>query len=151
MSTGAHRRQRGRQEAYLLYVSPQPIILRESTFCVKFDNCSQSVKRKQDGTKMLVMPTTPRERTSRFLRPVPPPRPDEIMPSKRGRYARKRVVQAENFRKYMYLRRQLKPWSDAFRVKHGRTPSLVDVHQANIPGLMDRFVEYLEALDQLRC
>lgn len=89
-------------------------------------------------------------RQSRFLKPVPPPRPEEILPRKRGRNGLKRVHQAEHFRQYIYLRRQLKPWSDAFRKKHGRTPSLVDVHQSNVPGLLDRFVEYLEALDRLR-
>lgn len=72
------------------------------------------------------------------------------MPRRRGRNGLKRVRQAEHFRQYMYLRRQLKPWSDAFREEHGRTPSLVDVHEANIPGLLDRFVEYLEALNELR-
>ncbi len=86
----------------------------------------------------------------RFTTPVPPPRPDEVLPPSRGRNARKRVIQAEHFRQYIYLRRQLKPWSDSFRAKYGRTPSLVDVHQAGVPGLLDRFVEYLEALDRLR-
>lgn len=50
----------------------------------------------------------------------------------------------------MYLRRLLKPWSDSFRARNGRTPSLVDVHDAQVPGLFDRFVEYLDALDGLR-
>lgn len=72
------------------------------------------------------------------------------MPTRRGRDSRRRVRDAEHFRRYIYLRRQLKPWSDAFRAQHGRTPSLIDVHASDIPGLLDRFVEYLEALEGLR-
>lgn len=87
---------------------------------------------------------------SRFAQPVPAPKPHEIMQPKRGRNSRRRIIEAEQFRKYIYLRRQLKPWSDDFRAKHGRTPSLIDVHASDIPGLMDRFVEYLEALELLR-
>lgn len=108
-------------------------------------------------TSTCTLATPPTKRKSkktrghgRFTSPVPPPRPDEILPPRRGRNARQSVIQAEHFRKYIYLRRQLKPWSDSFRTKYGRTPSLLDVHQANVPGLLDRFVEYLEALDRLR-
>jgi hypothetical protein len=60
------------------------------------------------------------------------------------------VRDAEHFRKYIYLRRQLKPWSEEFRALNGRTPSLADVYDAGVPGLLDRFVEYLDALEKLR-
>lgn len=86
----------------------------------------------------------------RFTDPVPKALPHEIMPKKRGRDARRRARDAENFRKYMYLRRLLKPWSDNFRRKYGHTPTLVDVHDAAIPGLLDRFIEYLDAVEALR-
>lgn len=81
---------------------------------------------------------------------MPAPLPHEIVRPSRGRDARRRVRDAEHFRRYMYLRRQLKPWSDAFRERHGRTPSLIDVHAAGVPGLLDRFVEYLDALEGMR-
>lgn len=87
---------------------------------------------------------------SRFAQPVPKPLPHEILPVRRGRNARKHVMQAEYFRQYMFLRRQLKPWSEEFRAIHGRIPNLEDVHEAGVPGLLDRFVEYLEALEKLR-
>lgn len=92
--------------------------------------------------------TSPRQ--SRFSRPVPPPKPHEIPSPRRGRDSRRRIRQAENFHRYIYLRRQLKPWSDSFRSKHGRTPSLLDVYKQDIPGLLERFVEYLDALENLR-
>ncbi|PXF48174.1 hypothetical protein BWQ96_02126 [Gracilariopsis chorda] len=93
-------------------------------------------------------PATP-ARTYRYA-PVPAPKPHEILRPKRGRNSRRRTREAEYFRRYMYLRRQLKPWSDDFRRKHGRTPSLIDVHASDVPGLLDRFVEYLDALESLR-
>lgn len=93
-------------------------------------------------------PTTP-GRTYRYA-PVPDPKPHEILRPKRGRNSRRRTREAEYFRRYMYLRRQLKPWSDEFRRTHGRTPSLIDVHASDVPGLLDRFVEYLDALESLR-
>ncbi|CAN8067929.1 unnamed protein product [Agarophyton chilense] len=91
------------------------------------------------------LPTTsvPAGRVSRFT-PVPPPKPHEILRPRRGRNARRRTKDAESFRRYMYLRRQLKPWSDEFRRKHGRTPGLIDVHASDVPGLLDRFVEFLK-------
>lgn len=98
----------------------------------------------------MVKPSTNEHGESKYLQPVPPRQPEDILVPKRGRNARKRMHQAEHFRHYLYLRRQLKPWSDTFREKYGRTPSLVEVHQASVPGLLDRFVEYLEALDKLR-
>lgn len=94
-------------------------------------------------------PTT-RPGQSRFSRPVPPAKPCELPSPRRGRDSRRRIRQAENFRRYLYLRRQLKPWSDSFRAKHGRTPSLLDVYEQDIPGLLERFVEYLDALENLR-
>lgn len=90
------------------------------------------------------------EYCTRFTQPVPKALPHEVFPVRRGRNARRNVEQAEYFRQYMFLRRQLKPWSEKFRAAHGRTPSLEDVHKADIPGLLDRFIDYLEALDKLR-
>lgn len=87
---------------------------------------------------------------SRYAQPVPKALPHEILPRRRGRDSLKRVEEAEHFRKYMFLRRQLKPWSENFRITHGRTPNLADVHKAGVPGLLDRFIEYLEALEGLR-
>lgn len=86
----------------------------------------------------------------RFLQPVPEAKPHEILRPRRGRDSQKHIRMAEQFRRYLYLRKLLKPWSDRFRSKHNRTPTLVDVHDAEVPGLLDRFVEYLEALDALR-
>lgn len=86
----------------------------------------------------------------RFLQPVPEAKPHEIVRPRRGRDSQKRIRMAEQFRRYLYLRKLLKPWSDLFRSKHNRTPTLVDVHDAEVPGLLDRFIEYLEALDALR-
>jgi hypothetical protein len=85
-----------------------------------------------------------------LTRPVPDALPHEVLPKRRGRNAMRRVREAESFRVYMVLRRQLKPWSDQFRTIHGRTPDLADVHKAGVPGLLDRFVDYLEALQSLR-
>jgi hypothetical protein len=87
---------------------------------------------------------------SRYARPVPAALPHEVLPRRRGRDSLRRAEEAEHFRKYLFLRRQLKPWSDQFRGAHGRTPSLEDVHKAGVPGLLDRFVEYLDALEGLR-
>lgn len=81
---------------------------------------------------------------------MPEAKPHEILSPQRGRNSRRRTREAEHFRKYIYLRKQLKPWSDEFRAKHGRPPSLIDVDQAHIPGLLDRFKEYLDALEGLR-
>lgn len=86
----------------------------------------------------------------RFVDPVPEPLPFEVLKPRRGRDSSRRIREAEHFRQYMYLRRLLKPWSEQFRERFGRTPSLVDVHDAAIPGLLDRFVEYLDAVDGLR-
>lgn len=101
-------------------------------------------------TQMVAAPPPPAPSYTRYTRPVPAAKPHEILPTRRGRNSRRRVKEAEHFRKYMFLRRQLKPWSDDFRAKHGRTPNLVDVHKSEIPGLLDRFVEYLEVLEGLR-
>lgn len=92
----------------------------------------------------------PPEHGDRFVVPVPTALPHEVLPPARGRDSRRKIRSAEHFRKYMYLRRLLKPWSESFREKHGRTPTLVDVHEAQVPGLLDRFVEYLNALDGMR-
>lgn len=89
-------------------------------------------------------------RWSRCAKPVPKPEPHEIMPRRRGRNSLRRIEEAEHFRRYMVLRRQLKPWSDDFRSIHGRTPTLADVHKTGVPGLLERFLEYLDALDGLR-
>ena len=87
---------------------------------------------------------------TRYAQPVPKAKPSEVVPPRRGRDSKRRTRDAESFRKYLILRKQLKPWSDAFRTRHGRTPSLIDAHASEIPGLGDRFVEYLDALNDLR-
>mmetsp|Transcript_24793 Transcript_24793/g.97994 ORF Transcript_24793/g.97994 Transcript_24793/m.97994 type:complete len:142 (+) Transcript_24793:234-659(+) len=53
----------------------------------------------------------------------------------------------DRFCKYMTLRRQLTPWSEFFREEHGRTPSLRDVQEAGVPGLLEKFSEYVEIRD----
>lgn len=101
-------------------------------------------------TVTVVPPRQPPAKITRYAQPVPKAKPSEIIVPRRGRDSKRRARDAESFRKYLILRRQLKPWSDAFRARHGRTPSLVDAHDSQIPGLGDRFVEYLDALDELR-
>lgn len=104
-----------------------------------------------DATVDSPMPTSvANQEIWRFLQPVPDPKPHEIVAPRRGRDSQKRIRMAEQFRRYLYLRKLLKPWSDLFRSKYDRTPTLVDVHDANVPGLLDRFIEYLDALDALR-
>lgn len=116
----------------------------------------ESVKPKRRPSKKIdtdapFQPTYQRpQHGDRYVLPVPRALPHEVLKPARGRGSRKRMRTAEHFRKYMYLRRLLSPWSEAFREKHGRTPTLVDVHEAQVPGLLDRFVEYLNALDGLR-
>lgn len=120
----------------------------------KIKRGTTTTKRSTQSSGSSVASPLPRESRppslSRFSQPVPDAQPHEVMPTRRGRDSRRRVREAEHFRRYIYLRRQLKPWSDDFRAQHGRTPSLIDVHASDIPGLLDRFVEYLEALEGIR-
>ena len=113
--------------------------------------CNMKSMRCLPCAKVYVSKAPAKRQISRFTRGVPPAPPkDTASKPRRGRDAKRRMKDAESFRQYVYLRKQLKPWSDAFRAKHGRTPNLVDVHNADVPGLMDRFLEYLDALESMR-
>ncbi|KAJ8903275.1 hypothetical protein NDN08_004384 [Rhodosorus marinus] len=67
----------------------------------------------------------------------------------RGRNARKNIQDAHDFKTYMYLRRRLSVWSETFRDRHGRIPTLTDVKLANIEGLEDMFLQYINVRDRL--
>lgn len=108
------------------------------------------MKTSNSSMKIPSVPHVTRQEVWRFLQPVPEPKPHEILAPRRGRDSQKRIRTGEYLRRYMYLRKLLKPWSDRFREKYNRTPTLVDVHDANIPGLLERFIEYLDTLDALR-
>lgn len=176
-TTHTNRRQRARQQLTFLPLGGTAFLGHEvfpqsTNAFPRFTNHSSSVIRtkavvadkvKQETrtprsspqrTSTAIVPALPKTsppitHRSRFS-PVPAAKPHEILRPARGRNSRRRTREAEYFRRYMYLRRQLKPWSDEFRTMHGRTPSLIDVHASEVPGLLDRFVEYLEALEGLR-
>mmetsp|Transcript_4405 Transcript_4405/g.13354 ORF Transcript_4405/g.13354 Transcript_4405/m.13354 type:complete len:140 (-) Transcript_4405:374-793(-) len=86
---------------------------------------------------------------SRWLKTAPPPVKREFsLTMPRGGRKQKKAdrirAEADRFGKYMVLRRQLAPWSEYFRETYGRIPSLRDVRESKVPGLLEKFQEYVE-------
>jgi len=75
--------------------------------------------------------------------------PTVDMPVRRGRDSRKRVREAEDFSKYMTLRRTLGLWTSRFRERYGRAPTLSEVETLYSEEVVNLFKEYLNVRNRL--
>lgn len=74
---------------------------------------------------------------------------NRLTPNDYRKIGRYRLMETMDINRFIELRRKLQEWSDSFKSKNGRLPSLSDVRNRGKHGLYHQFCEYIDMRNKI--